>query len=125
MILIDELGKGTSSVEGIGLAWAICEGGFSRLSSQARCFFFFCEACIHTTRGTELLQRKPVFTLCATHFPELNDLARMYPGAKNVTMQVAQDKGRLNFGFRPQPGVCVDIAYGIYLAGESESQLRI
>lgn len=66
---------------------------------------------------TELLQRNQVYTLCATHFPELTDLARLYPRARNITMEVNQRDGRLDFAFRPRPGVCVDFAYGVYLAG--------
>ena len=84
------MGKSTSSVDGIGVAWAVCE---------------------------ELLARK-CFTLFATHYNELTDIADMYPAVKNVSLRVEKKESARIFRHKVQEGATELFAdnYGIYIA---------
>ena len=62
LIIIDELGRGTSAEEGVGLCYAICE---QLLSTSAHCFI-------------------------ATHFLELNRLAAAYPNVQKYAPGLSQ-----------------------------------
>lgn len=64
LVAFDELGRGTSHVEGCAVAWATSEF---------------------------LTSRKNAFTIFATHFLELQKLAELLPGVRCMTMSVARD----------------------------------
>ena len=87
-MLIDELGRATSTQDGIGLAWAISEQLISL--------------------GT--------YTLAATHFGRLVELAEMYPNCKAWHFEVNADNERLSFSWKLQPGAMVTAHYGLLLA---------
>ena len=72
LILFDELGRGTSTYDGISIAWAIIEY-------------------IH---GHKNLHPK---TLFATHYHELNDMAESFPRISNVNVSVAEADGKVVF----------------------------
>jgi DNA mismatch repair ATPase MutS len=88
LIIIDELGRGTSNQDGVGIAWACCEHLISL--------------------------RAP--TLFATHFSELVQLASLSPSCQNLHLGVeARDDG-LHFLYRVQKGVAEECSYGMYAA---------
>lgn len=60
LVIIDELGRGSSNVDGLALAFAVCEH-FATHSSA--------------------------FTLFATHFPQITQIARMYPNVQNIHLK--------------------------------------
>ena len=66
LIILDEIGRGTSTFDGISIAWAIVEF-------------------IHKTD-----QGGGPKTLFATHYHELTDLARVLPGVKNFNVQIKE-----------------------------------
>lgn len=72
LILFDELGRGTSTYDGISIAWAILEY-------------------IHDFQG---LRPK---TLFATHYHELNEMAETLDRIRNVNVSVAESEGRVVF----------------------------
>lgn len=72
LVLFDELGRGTSTYDGISIAWAIVEY-------------------IH-----EHPQYHPR-TLFATHYHELNEMAATYPRIKNYNVSVKEDKNKVIF----------------------------
>ncbi|KEP66259.1 UNVERIFIED_CONTAM: MutS domain V domain-containing protein [Hammondia hammondi] len=91
LVVIDELGRGTSTYEGFGLAWAIAR----HLAAEAKCFSLF-----------------------ATHFHEMGQLSEEVPGVSNlhVSAAVNRDTQQLTFLYRLQPG-CVDQSFGVHVAG--------
>lgn len=88
LVVIDELGRGTSTSEGFGLAWAV-----AKQLAELGC---------------------P--TLFATHFHELTSLANAVPRVTNLYTEAIVDQGRqLMMTFRIHPGTC-DKSYGIQCA---------
>lgn len=87
LILLDEVGRGTSTFDGISIAWAICE----------------------------YLALKGCKTLFATHYHELTDLADKFPNIKNLAIKVAEYQGEIIFLHQIIPGRA-DKSYGIHVA---------
>ena len=90
LILFDEVGRGTSTYDGLAIAWAIAE---------------------HICRSARLRCR----TIFATHYHELTALAEQTDGAAGFQMAVAEQDGEVTFLYRVAPGGCDD-SYGIYVA---------
>jgi DNA mismatch repair protein MutS len=98
LVILDEIGRGTSTYDGLSLAWALAEH----------------------------LQTKKVRTLFATHFHELTALADQLSGVKNYNVAVKEWKDKIIFLHKIVPG-STDDSYGIYvakLAGIPESVIK-
>ncbi len=90
LILFDEVGRGTSTYDGVAIAWAIAE---HLASDQSRC----------------------PRTLFATHYHELTALADRLPAVQNYQLAVREKNGMIAFIFRVKPGACDD-SFGIHVA---------
>ncbi|MCB2192787.1 MAG: DNA mismatch repair protein MutS [Deltaproteobacteria bacterium] len=101
LVILDEVGRGTSTFDGLSLAWAVAEH-------------------LHDLQGVG------VKTLFATHYHELTDLAATHPRAKNFNVAVKEYQGSIVFLRRLAPGG-VSRSYGLAvarLAGLPESVLE-
>jgi len=87
LVILDEIGRGTSTYDGLSLAWALAEH----------------------------LQASGVRTCFATHFHELTALADDYPGVKNYNVAVKEWEDEVIFLHKIIPGG-TDDSYGIYVA---------
>ena len=90
LVILDEIGRGTSTYDGLSLAWAVVE-------SLAR-------------KGEHGIR-----TLFATHYHELTDLEGTIPGVRNYNIAVKEWKGDIIFLRRMVPGPA-DRSYGIEVA---------
>lgn len=90
LILFDELGRGTSTYDGISLAWAIVEY-------------------LHEHGGEHPK------TLFATHYHELNEMEGQYPRVKNFNVSVKEMEGRVVFLRKLAPGGS-EHSFGIHVA---------
>lgn len=88
LVLMDEVGRGTSTFDGLALAWAIARH------------------LIETTRS---------FTLFATHYFELTQLPEAYPSAANVHLSAVEHKDSIVFLHAVQPGPASQ-SYGLQVA---------
>jgi len=90
LVILDEIGRGTSTYDGLSIAWAVAEF-------------------IH---GSPRLGAK---TLFATHYHELVDLANTLPRVKNFNVAVAGEGDKVVFLHKIVPGG-TDRSYGIHVA---------
>ncbi len=90
LLILDEVGRGTSTYDGISIAWAVVE---------------------HIHNHPRLRCR----TLFATHYHELTQLADLLPHVRNYNVAVAEEKDRVVFLRRIVPGGA-DRSYGIHVA---------
>jgi DNA mismatch repair protein MutS len=90
LILLDEIGRGTSTFDGLSIAWAVAEYLHEREEVRAK-------------------------TLFATHYHELTDLALTHPRIKNAHVTVREWKDEVVFLRKIAPGPS-DQSYGIHVA---------
>jgi DNA mismatch repair protein MutS len=99
LILLDEVGRGTSTFDGLSIAWAVAEY-------------------IH---NTPQISAK---TLFATHYHELTELAQVLPRVKNYQVAVRQWEDEIIFLRKIVPGGCDD-SYGIHVARLAGIPVRV
>lgn len=90
LLVLDEIGRGTSTYDGLSLAWAIVEYLHNHPRLRPR-------------------------TLFATHYHELTGLADFLPAVANYNIDVAEEGGEVTFLHRIVPGGA-DRSYGIHVA---------
>lgn len=89
LLILDEIGRGTSTYDGVSIAWAVVEyiHNHPRLRSK---------------------------TLFATHYHELTQLADLLPGVRNYNVAVSETEGKVVFLHKIIPGGA-DRSYGIHV----------
>ena len=90
LVILDEIGRGTSTFDGISIAWAVAEYLLDNSSCRAR-------------------------TLFATHYHELTELALTHPGVSNYNVAVKEYGEKIIFLRQIVRGVA-DKSYGIHVA---------
>lgn len=94
-IIIDELGRGTSTYDGFGLAWAISEYSFILIKfSFLRTFFF-----------SDIATRIKSFCLFATHFHELTALSDKVPSVKNMHVTTHISESGITLLYKVEQGL--------------------
>jgi DNA mismatch repair protein MutS len=88
LVILDEVGRGTSTYDGLALAWAITE----HIATKVKCR-----------------------TLFATHYHELTELAELFANIKNCNVAVREWAGEVIFLHRILPGG-TDKSYGLHVA---------
>ncbi len=88
LVVLDEIGRGTSTFDGLSIAWAVAEHLHDRIGAR---------------------------TLFATHYHELTDLAREKPRVKNCSIAVREQQGKVIFLRKLVPGAA-SRSYGIEVA---------
>ena len=89
LVILDEIGRGTSTFDGISIAWSVAEYLHGKVDAKAK-------------------------TLFATHYHELTDLAKRFDGIKNYTVKVKEEGNRVVFLRRIVPGVA-EKSFGIHV----------
>ncbi len=90
LIVLDEIGRGTSTFDGISIAWSVAEFLCTNPAVRAK-------------------------TLFATHYHELTDLSRTMPGVQNANVLVKERGDQITFLRKIVPG-SADKSYGIHVA---------
>jgi len=90
LIILDEIGRGTSTYDGLSIAWAVAEFIHNHPRLRAK-------------------------TLFATHYHELVELAGILPRVKNFNVAVTEEEGKVIFLRKVIPGGA-DKSYGIHVA---------
>ena len=96
-ILIDEIGRGTSTYDGLSLAWSLVEHFHTEVRAK---------------------------TLFATHFHEVTALENSYSQLKNANVRVEKFKNEIIFLHQLSPGIC-NQSYGIEVAKLADLPLKV
>jgi DNA mismatch repair protein MutS len=90
LLILDEIGRGTSTYDGVSIAWAVVEYIHNHPKLRSR-------------------------TLFATHYHELTSLSGSLPGVRNYNVAVSEEGGDVVFLHKITPGGA-DKSYGIHVA---------
>ena len=90
LLILDEIGRGTSTYDGVAIAWGMIEYIHNHPHLRAK-------------------------TLFATHYHELTQLAELLPGVRNYNVAVSEGDGKVVFLHKIIPGGA-DRSYGIHVA---------
>ncbi|MBI2662621.1 DNA mismatch repair protein MutS [Candidatus Woesearchaeota archaeon] len=88
LIILDEIGRGTSTFDGVAIAWGVAEHIYNNIKAK---------------------------TLFATHYHVMNQLAEKFSGVTNFNAAVKENKGEVIFLHKLVAGA-TDQSYGIYVA---------
>ena len=88
LIVLDEIGRGTSTFDGVSIAWSVAEHIYNKLKSK---------------------------TLFSTHYHVLNKLEEKFSRIKNYNIAVREVKGEVIFLHKLIPGA-TDQSYGVHVA---------
>ncbi|MBP5297427.1 MAG: DNA mismatch repair protein MutS, partial [Bacteriovoracaceae bacterium] len=88
LLIMDEIGRGTSTYDGLSIAWALME---------------------------HLVQQTKAWALFSTHYHELIDVADHLPGAKNLTVEIEEQGEEIHFLYRLLEASATQ-SFGIYVA---------
>jgi DNA mismatch repair protein MutS len=89
LLILDEIGRGTSTYDGVSIAWAVVEYIHNHPNLRSK-------------------------TLFATHYHELTQLAELLPGVSNYNVAVSETDGKVVFLHKIVPGGA-DRSYGIHV----------
>ena len=89
LIILDEIGRGTSTYDGLSIAWA--------------CVEYLCN------------EKRQIRTLFATHYHEMTELADEIRGVRNLNVDVAEEDGNIIFLHKIVPG-SASRSYGVHVA---------
>ena len=87
-IIIDEIGRGTNTLDGLSIAWAVVE---------------------------QLTMKEKRRTMFATHFHELTDLEKIIKGIKNLNVDIIEENNEIMFKYKVTDGTASK-SYGINVA---------
>ncbi len=90
LLILDEIGRGTSTYDGVSIAWAVIEYLHNHPDKRAK-------------------------TLFATHYHELTELPDLLPGIRNYRVAVSESAGKVVFLYKITAGGA-DKSYGIHVA---------
>lgn len=90
LLILDEIGRGTSTYDGVSIAWAVIEYLHNHPEKRAK-------------------------TLFATHYHELTELPELLPGIRNYKVAVSESGGKVVFLYKITAGGA-DKSYGIHVA---------
>ncbi|MBS1248572.1 MAG: DNA mismatch repair protein MutS [Chloroflexi bacterium] len=90
LLILDEIGRGTSTYDGVAIAWAMVEYLHNHPQKRSK-------------------------TLFATHYHELTQLSDLLPGVRNYNVAVSEAEGDVVFLYNIVPGGA-DQSYGIHVA---------
>jgi DNA mismatch repair protein MutS len=90
LLILDEIGRGTSTYDGVSIAWAVIEYLHNHPDKRAK-------------------------TLFATHYHELTELPDLLPGIRNYKVAVSESAGKVVFLYKITAGGA-DKSYGIHVA---------
>jgi DNA mismatch repair protein MutS len=90
LLILDEVGRGTSTYDGLSIAWAVVEYLHNHPERRAR-------------------------TLFATHYHELTEMAEQLPAVRNYSLEVVEEGANVVFLHKVVPGGA-DRSYGIHVA---------
>jgi DNA mismatch repair protein MutS len=90
LLILDEIGRGTSTYDGVAIAWAVVEYIHNHPDKRAK-------------------------TLFATHYHELTELPELLPGIRNYKVSVSEEEGTVVFLYKIAAGGA-DKSYGIHVA---------
>lgn len=90
LLILDEIGRGTSTYDGVSIAWAVIEYLHNHPEKRAK-------------------------TLFATHYHELTELPELLPGIRNYKVAVSESAGKVVFQYKITAGGA-DKSYGIHVA---------
>ena len=88
LVILDEIGRGTATYDGMSLAQAMLE---------------------------YLVQKKKSIIFFATHYHELTELAKAFPAIRNVHLSVSEKNGHIDFLYTLVPGALAQ-SYGVHVA---------
>ncbi len=88
LIILDEVGRGTSTYDGVSIAWSVLEYIHNQIGARA---------------------------LFATHYHELVELENLLPALRNYTIKISEQNGKVMFMHKIIPGAA-DKSYGIHVA---------
>jgi DNA mismatch repair protein MutS len=90
LLILDEIGRGTSTYDGVSIAWSVVEYIHNHPDKRAK-------------------------TLFATHYHELTELPDLLPGIRNYRVSVSEADGKVVFQYKIAAGGA-DKSYGIHVA---------